>query len=49
MTREGEKKRFPRPVITNAQEEANQNRSKYEAELRAAIEKAISGRSRGSK
>jgi len=49
MTREGEKKRFPRPVITNAQEEANKNRSKYEAELRAAIEKAISGRSRGSK
>ena len=40
---------FPRPVITNAQEEANQNRSKYEAELYAAINKAISGRSRGSK
>lgn len=40
---------FRRPVITNAQEEANQNRSKYEAELYAAINKAISGRSRGSK
>jgi hypothetical protein len=49
MTREGEKKRFPRPVITNAQEEADKNISKYEAELYAAINKTISGRRRGSK
>lgn len=33
---------FPRPVITNAQAEANRNKKKYSAELTAAIIKAIS-------
>ena len=49
MTRKGERKRFPRPVITNAQEEADRNKSKYEADLYAAINKAISKIGRGSK
>lgn len=42
MVRPGEKKRFPRPVITNAQDEAMKHMPEYEAELYAAINKAIS-------
>lgn len=42
MTREGEKKTFPRPAITNAQDEVNKNYEKYRAELYAAISKALS-------